>query len=98
MHRAPITAVKYTLNDAQAVSSSIDGSIIIWDMKPGGNVKPLQKLGQMDMPPAKGPDGAIVTGILLMAVNENTNTLLTLGLDKRISYWDLSLKRMTKQL
>ncbi len=32
MHRAPITALKYTETDAKAVSTSIDGSIIIWDM------------------------------------------------------------------
>jgi WD40 repeat protein len=73
LHKAPVTAVKYISADAQAASTSIDGSIIIWDMRPSGGQKPLQKISQMDTPPARGPDGTIITGIIQLQYNENSN-------------------------
>lgn len=65
VHRAPITGLKYLQNDYQAVSASVDGAIIIWEMrvtKRGG--KPLQQLHRLDTPPSRSPDGQIVSGIL----------------------------------
>lgn len=43
----------------------------------------------MDMPPSRSLDDKIITGITMMQYNENRNELLTLGLDRRVSYWDL---------
>jgi WD40 repeat protein len=33
VHKSAITAVKFVKNDELAVSSSIDGSLILWDLK-----------------------------------------------------------------
>lgn len=41
VHKAPITAVKFAQNDELAVSSSIDGSIYLWNLKVTKGSKPL---------------------------------------------------------
>ena len=52
----------------------------------------------MDMPPTRGQDGQITTGILSMQYFEGRNQLYTLGLDKRVSYWDMARGQISKQL
>ena len=98
MHRAPITAIQYMQSGEQAISSAIDGSIILWDMQMPRGQKPLQKILQMDSPPSKAMDGSIVTGIISMSYNEVLRQLVTLGLDRRVTYWNLETGKVIKQL
>jgi len=52
----------------------------------------------MDCPPSRNPNGDIVTGIISMQYNETTKQLLTLGLDRRVSYWNLEQGKVIRQL
>ena len=52
----------------------------------------------MDSPPTRTQDGNIVTGILSMQYNETSKQLLTLGLDRRVSYWNIEQGKVGRQL
>ena len=73
IHRAPIAAIKHLQNDTQAISASIDGQMILWDLTGKGQNKPLQNIGTMDTPLAKSQDGQILSGIIQIEYNANTH-------------------------
>ena len=43
----------------------------------------------MDSPPSRDANGVITSGILKFCFKESTRQLLTLGLDRRVTYWNL---------
>jgi len=49
-------------------------------------------------PAIKGVDGASLTGITAMEYNPNLNQLLALGLDQRVTYWNLQSQEVLRQL
>ena len=52
----------------------------------------------MSTPLTKGTDGQILSGIIQLEYNANTHQLLTLGFDKRVTYWDLDRLQVIRQL
>ena len=52
----------------------------------------------MDSPPTRTSDGSIVTGITQMQYSDISQQLVTLGLDRRVTYWDLERGKVVKQL
>ena len=90
IHKAAITAIKHLDKDKRAASSSIDGQISLWDLtQKGKSAKPLTAIGVMDTTPSKGFDGTIKCGVTHLAYNIKTNELIAMGVDHRITYWNI---------
>lgn len=92
MHKQPITSVKFLKNDKQAASSSLDGQIILWDLTSTKQMKPLQMIARLS-----SPSGSLQS-VTKMVFNSQANELLALSIDKRVTYWSVNDKKITKQL
>lgn len=81
------------------MSASSDGTIVLWDLsQKGKDTKALAQVGIMNTPPGKTANGQILTGIVQVLYNQLNEQLLVLGLDKRVTYWDLTSCSLLRQL
>ena len=80
-------------NDKLAASSSLDGQIILWDLQVAKQqMKTLQKITQLGGPTHSNQS------VTRMVYNSQNNELLALGLDKRVTYWSINDRKISKQL
>lgn len=71
-HQAAVTCIKISRNDKECVTSSIDGSCIIWD---------LIKLRRRQMI-------RVNTLFKYVCFSSDENQVITTGTDRKIGYWD----------
>ena len=82
VHKTAINQVKFVNDDKAAVSSSIDGQILMWDLTPQKGMKPLRQLATL----------SIAGSVPLMSFEYNygANEIVTCGMDKKVQFISLA--------
>jgi WD40 repeat protein len=77
------------LNDQQCASSSMDGTIILWNIN---SAIPLSKLKVLSVAGSLGsPDSDnIKYGVLSLAYNYQQHVLISCGQDRRLTFWEMN--------
>ena len=73
-------------------SSSTDGTIILWQIAQDAKLV-LDHV--YESPVTKTSDGTQVAGVLKIEFNSAKNQLLSLGADRRVTFWDLGGEKQT---
>ena len=81
-HAKKVTAVKMSRDDTEVISSSSDGSIIIWSVPPchGSKTANLQRIRSCQ-------NSTLFTDVMY---HPDESQFLTCGSDRKLSYWDAS--------
>jgi WD40 repeat protein len=96
VHKGPVTDIKFILNDNMIASSSTDGTIILWQIEKDAKLV-LEHV--YESPSTKTADGTRIAGVLKMEFNPAKSELLSLGADRRVTFWDLGgEKQIIRQL
>jgi len=81
-HSKKVTAVKMSKNDTEVISSSADGSIIIWAVPPS-NGRQTQNLKRI----RSCQNSTLFTDVMY---HPDESQFLTCGSDRKLTYWDAS--------
>ena len=85
LHTKKVTSIVLLMNDQQCATGSLDGTLIIWSLI---SKIPLTKMHILSTA-ALAEGDKVCCGITALAYNYAESVLLSCGLDKRITYWNM---------
>ena len=77
-----------------AASASVDGQIVLWDMTANKDKKALTQVAIMLTPIVQNKRFDTELNVTTQEYNATTNELITLGTDKRLTFWSVDSKKI----
>lgn len=77
-----------------AASASVEGLIVLWDTTQNKEKKGLVMLAQMQVPIQQIKKRGAELGAIQLQYNSALNELVTLGTDKRLTFWSVEKRKM----